>query len=213
MSKDQIPGEHMFYLTNNKINSWKEDTPKSRSFVYIGTCGTNSESGPSLRGNKRPGRQFFNTVKQIRALEAQGKVGTAGERNAARQAHRAKMTQAEALQEKGKYGLRMRMIRKLSAAKAKYKQQGKQQGQPAGAGNAGESRDTQRQKAGAHGRNGGGEDKILDRMQGGYGENRSVSQKASPEVVEVLGKAGAKHRKSTVLAMREEDVNAKSCTR
>ncbi|KAJ7362761.1 hypothetical protein DFH08DRAFT_799783 [Mycena albidolilacea] len=188
MSEDQIPGvfwkfrgipqardgietseimseEHIFYLTNNKINGWKtEDAPKSRSFVYIGTCGTNSESGPSLRGNKRPGRQFFNTVKQIRGLEAQGKVGTAWERTAARRAHRVKMTQAEVLQ---------------------------------GAGNAGESRDAQCRKAGAHGRKGGGEDKILDQMQGGYGEHRSVSQKASPEVVEVLGKAGAKHRKST----------------
>ncbi|KAJ7358025.1 hypothetical protein DFH08DRAFT_801883 [Mycena albidolilacea] len=36
---------------------------------------------------------------------------------------------------------------------------------------------------------------------------------SAPEVVEVLGKAGAKHRKSTALTMREEDVNTKSCTR
>ncbi|KAJ7362478.1 hypothetical protein DFH08DRAFT_799506 [Mycena albidolilacea] len=146
----------------------------------------------------------------MRALDAQRKVGTAGERTAARRAHRVKMTQAEVLQ--GKYGLRMRMSRKLSATKAKHKQQwgsSKGESQPAGAGNAGESRDAQRRKAGAHGRKGGGEDKILDQMEGGYGEHRSVSQKASPEVVEVLGKPGAKHRKSMARAMREEDVNAK----
>jgi hypothetical protein len=49
--------------------------------------------------------------------------------------------------------------------------------------------------------------------KGDMGNIDPYLKKASPEVVEVLGKAGAKHRKSAVLAMREEDVNAKSCTR
>jgi hypothetical protein len=45
------------------------------------------------------------------------------------------------------------------------------------------------EKAGAHGQKGGGEDKMLPRMEGGYRDHRSVSQKASPEVLEVLEKA------------------------
>ncbi|KAJ7866766.1 hypothetical protein B0H14DRAFT_2573203 [Mycena olivaceomarginata] len=50
------------------------------------------------------------------------------------------------------------------------------------------------EKAGVHGQKGGGEDKMLHRMEGGDGGHRSVSQKASPEVLEVLGKAeGAKN--------------------